>query len=178
MINLVELAHNYETVISGFVRLLEARFVNMNPILQQMFLKLESMDKREEKDFVSKTLLMIFDDIVKEARIIFDHYDLFGIPPSIIYTLKMRDIKMSKYIGKTENKEETDIFIPFKVLAISDALHRNFGWISILAERPKKGHDVKQLRDLNKLHGRLRIDGLKNVKKQGTDQKAETLVGL
>ena len=85
-----------------------------------MFLKLESKNKREEKDFVPY-------DIVKEARIIFDHYELFGIPPSIIYTMKMRDIKMRKYIGKTENKEETDIFIPLTVLAISDALERNFG---------------------------------------------------
>ena len=34
-----------------------------------------------------------------------------------------------KYVGKTECEEEIEIPIPFKLLAISDALEDNFGWI-------------------------------------------------
>ena len=52
---LVELTHNYETDVASLVGMIEARFVNLNPILQQMFLKLDSMERGEEKNFVLKT---------------------------------------------------------------------------------------------------------------------------
>jgi hypothetical protein len=38
--SLAELAPNYETVAAYLVHMLEARFFNLNPILQQMFLNL------------------------------------------------------------------------------------------------------------------------------------------
>ena len=41
--SLVELAHNYKIAIASLVHKFEARFVNLNPILQQMFLKLDSL---------------------------------------------------------------------------------------------------------------------------------------
>ena len=46
---------------------MEARFLNLTPILQQMFLKLDSMDKGEEKYSALKTLLMEFIDVAKEV---------------------------------------------------------------------------------------------------------------
>ena len=39
-----------------------------------MFLKLDSMERGEEKDYVLDTLLDEFDDIVVEARKILVHY--------------------------------------------------------------------------------------------------------
>ena len=42
----VELAHNYETAIASLVGMIEARFVNLNPILQQMFLNLANIDRK------------------------------------------------------------------------------------------------------------------------------------
>ena len=55
---LVDLAHNYETTIAYLVGMTKVRFVNFNPILQQIFLKLDSMEKGGDKDFVLRTLLM------------------------------------------------------------------------------------------------------------------------
>ena len=47
--SLVELAQNYEIAIASSVSMLEARFVNLHPILQQMFRKLESMENGERR---------------------------------------------------------------------------------------------------------------------------------
>ena len=52
---LVELTDSYETAIASLVGMIEARFVNLNPILQQMFLKLDDMKDGEDQDFVQKT---------------------------------------------------------------------------------------------------------------------------
>jgi hypothetical protein len=35
-----------------FVHMLEARFVNLNPFMQQMFLKLHDIEDSEKKDFI------------------------------------------------------------------------------------------------------------------------------
>ena len=43
---LVEPAHNYKIDLSSLVHMIESRFVNLNPILQQMFLKLSSTYKK------------------------------------------------------------------------------------------------------------------------------------
>ena len=45
--------------------MIDTRFVNLNPILQKMFLKLDDMKDGEDKDFVLKTLLMEFNDVAK-----------------------------------------------------------------------------------------------------------------
>ena len=55
--SIVELTNSYDSAISCLVARLEKRFVNLNPILQQMFLKIDSMDREKEKDFVLGTLL-------------------------------------------------------------------------------------------------------------------------
>ena len=91
-----------------------------------MFLKLGSMERGEEKDFVLETLLHEFDDIVKEARKIF----ALGSYPNIHYSLDVRDENLRKYTRTTEIKEKVDISIPFKLLGIADALEDNFGCIA------------------------------------------------
>ena len=42
--SLVELAPNYETAAAYLVQMLEARFVSLNPIMKQMFLKLHEVE--------------------------------------------------------------------------------------------------------------------------------------
>jgi hypothetical protein len=113
--SLVELTYNYETAVAALVQMIEARFVNINPIIQQMFLKLDSMEEGKDKDFVIKTLLNEFYDVAKEARMIFDRYGF---------------LDRNKYVGRTTNKGATNVPIPFKLLGIAEALDRNFDWIS------------------------------------------------
>ena len=75
---------------------LEHRFVNRNPILQKMFLKLDSMERGEEKDYVLDTILHEFDDIVIEARKIFACYGCLGAYRNVHYSLDVRDANLRK----------------------------------------------------------------------------------
>ena len=50
----VKLFDSYETAIASLAGMMEERFVNLDPILQQMFLKLDDMKDGEDKDFVQK----------------------------------------------------------------------------------------------------------------------------
>jgi hypothetical protein len=52
--SLAELAPNYETAAAYLVHMLEARFINLNPIMQQMFLKLHDIEDTEKKNFILK----------------------------------------------------------------------------------------------------------------------------
>jgi hypothetical protein len=54
--SLAELVPNYETTTAYLVHMLEARFVNLNPIIQQMFLKLHDIEDPEKRDFILETL--------------------------------------------------------------------------------------------------------------------------
>ena len=99
--SIVELTHNYDSAICCLVNRLEHRFVNLNPILQQMFLKLDSMEKGEEKDYVLDILLHEFNDIVVEARKIFDRYGCLGAYPNVHYSLDVRDANLRKYTSTT-----------------------------------------------------------------------------
>ena len=47
--SLVELKHDYETAVASLVEKLEARFINLHPTIQQLFFKLEIMEKGEDK---------------------------------------------------------------------------------------------------------------------------------
>ena len=53
---IAEIAPNYEAAITSLVQMLEARFVNMHPIMQHMFLALNDMIDDEKKNFVLKAL--------------------------------------------------------------------------------------------------------------------------
>jgi hypothetical protein len=65
-VSLAELAPNYETAAAYLVHMLEARFVNLNPIIQQMFLKLHDVEDTKKRDFILETLLKEFRDVVKK----------------------------------------------------------------------------------------------------------------
>jgi len=76
--SLAELAPNYEIAASSLVHMLEARFVNLNPIMQQMFLNLHDVEDIEKRDFILETLLKEFGDVAVEARKVFDHFKMLG----------------------------------------------------------------------------------------------------
>jgi hypothetical protein len=120
--SLAELAPNYETAASYLVHMLEDRFVNLNPIIQQMFLKLHDVEDTEKRDFILETLHKEFRDVVIEARKVFDHFNMLGSCVDVIGTLEK--------IDKTKpNGEEIKIPIPFKLLGMHEALEKNFDWI-------------------------------------------------
>jgi hypothetical protein len=54
--SLVELARSYEVAAAYLVHMLEARFVNLNPFMQQMFLKLHDIEDSEKRNFILETL--------------------------------------------------------------------------------------------------------------------------
>jgi hypothetical protein len=92
--------------------MLEARFVNLNPIMQQMFLKLHDIEDFEKRDFIFETLRKQFRDVI-EARKVFERFNILGSCVDVIGT----------------NKEEIKIRIPFKLVGMHEALEKNFDWI-------------------------------------------------
>jgi hypothetical protein len=68
--SLVELAPSYE-VVAAYVHMLEARFVNLNTFMQQMFLKLHVIEDPKKEIFILETLRKEFRDVVIEARKVF-----------------------------------------------------------------------------------------------------------
>jgi hypothetical protein len=99
--SLAELASNYEVATDYLVHMLEARFVNLNPFMQQMFLKLYDIEDSEKKDFILETLRREFRDIAIEARKVFERFNMLGLPVNVVGTTK-EDIKVpipSKLLG-------------------------------------------------------------------------------
>ena len=86
--SLVELASDYETAVDYLVQMLEARFVRLNPIMKQMFLKLHEVEDDEKRDFILETLLKEFRDVVIEARKVFDRFEMLGSCVDVIGTLE------------------------------------------------------------------------------------------
>jgi hypothetical protein len=84
--SLAELAPNYETV-AYLVHMLEARFANLNPIIQQMFVKLHDVEDTEKREFILETLCKEFRDVVIEARKVFDRFNMLGSCVDVIGTL-------------------------------------------------------------------------------------------
>jgi hypothetical protein len=52
-------------------RAASAMFVNLNPFMQHMFLKLHDIEDSEKKDFILETSRREFRDVVIEARKVF-----------------------------------------------------------------------------------------------------------
>jgi hypothetical protein len=100
--------------------MLEARFVNLNPVVQQISLKLHDVEDPEKRDFILETLRKEFRDVVVEARKVFDHFNMLGSCVDIIGTLDKT---------KPKKGEEIKIPIPFKLLGMHEALEKNFDWI-------------------------------------------------
>jgi hypothetical protein len=111
--SLAERAPSYEIATAYLVHMLEARFVNLNPIMQQMFLKHHDIEDSEKRDFVLETLRKEFRDVVIEVRKVFERFNMLGSCVDVIGT----------------NREEIKIPIPFKLVGMHEALKKNFDWI-------------------------------------------------
>jgi hypothetical protein len=127
--SLAELATSYEVASAYLVHMLETRFASLNPFMQHMFLKLHDIEDSEKKDFILETLRREFRDVAMEARKVFKHFNMLGLPVNIVGT----------------TKEETQVPIPSKLLGLHKAFENNFDWIcpenhfSELSE-PKRDH--------------------------------------
>jgi hypothetical protein len=111
--SLAELDPSYEVVAAYLVHILEARFVNLNHFMQQMFLKLYDIEDSEKKDFNLETLRREFRDVGIEARKVFEHFNMLGSRVEVVGT----------------NNEEIKVPIPCKLLGLHEALEKNFDWI-------------------------------------------------
>jgi hypothetical protein len=69
--SLAKLAPSYEVAAAYLVHMLEARFVNLNPFMHRMFLKLHDIKDFEKKYFILETLYREFRDVVIEAKKVF-----------------------------------------------------------------------------------------------------------
>jgi hypothetical protein len=91
--SLAELAPSYEVGAAYLVHMLEARFVNLNPFMQQMFLKLHDIEDFEKKKNILETLRREFRDVVIEARKVFECFNMLGSCVEVLVQPK----KTSKY---------------------------------------------------------------------------------
>jgi hypothetical protein len=104
--SLAELAPSYEVSAAYLVYMLEARFVNLNPFMQQMFLKLHDIEDSEKKDFILETLRREFRDVVIEAKKVFECFNMLGSRVEVVGT----------------TKEDIKVPIPFKLVGLHEAL--------------------------------------------------------
>jgi hypothetical protein len=111
--SLAKLAPSYEVAAAYLVHMLEARFVNLNPFMQQMFLKLHDIEDSEKRDFILETLRKEYRDVVIEAKKVFEHFNMLDSCVDVVVT----------------NKEEIKVPIPFKLVGMHEALEKNFDWI-------------------------------------------------
>jgi hypothetical protein len=86
--SLAELAPSYEVAVAYLVHMLEARFVNLNPFMQHMFLKLHDIEDSKKKYFILETLRREFKDVVIEARKVCERFDMLGLPVNVVGTTK------------------------------------------------------------------------------------------
>ena len=163
--SLVELALNYEIAAASLVHMLEARFVNLNPIMQQMFLKLHDMKEGEKKDFVLETLLKEFGDVAGEARKVFIRYKMLGYFIDIANTLEKLEKDRLKYTNEPNYEGEVKIPIPFKLVGMHEALEKNFDWI--VPENPFDEYD--ELRGIVKGNSETYIDKIKCMVEKTSD---------
>jgi hypothetical protein len=111
--SLAELALSYEVAAAYLVHMLKARFVKLNPFMQQMFLKLNDIEDSKKRNYILETLRKEFRDVVIEARKVFECFNMLGSRVDVVGT----------------NKEEIKVPIPFKLLGMHEALEKNFDWI-------------------------------------------------
>jgi hypothetical protein len=138
--SLAELAPSYEVAAAYLVHILEARFVNLDPFMQQMFLKLHYIEDSEKRDFILETLRKEFRDVVIEARKVFERFNMLGSCVDVVGI----------------NKEEIKVSIPFKLIGMHEALEKNFDWISpknpfVESSEPKSVHRGSSKTHLDKI---------------------------
>ena len=105
--------------------MIESMFVNLNPILQQMFLKLFDMENGEKKDFVLETLLKEFGDVAREARKVFIHYKMLDCHINVISALESVEEDRVKYYGNVDYEGEVKVPTPFKLIGMQEDLEKN-----------------------------------------------------
>jgi hypothetical protein len=115
--------------------MLEARFVNLNPFMQQMFLKLHDIEDFKKKKFILETLRREFRDVPIEARKVFERFNMLGSPVNVVGT----------------NNEEIKVPIPCKLVGLHEALEKNFDWICPKTLLMKVVYQRVFIRDLQKL---------------------------
>jgi hypothetical protein len=108
--SLAELAPSYEVATSYLVHMLQARFVNLNPFMQQMFLKLHDIEDSKKTDFILETLRREFRDVAIDARKVFEHFSMLGSCVNVVGT----------------TKEDIKVPIPCKLVGLHEALEKNF----------------------------------------------------
>jgi hypothetical protein len=110
--SLVELAPSYEVASAYLVHMLEARFANLNPFLQYVFLKLHEIEDPEKKAFILETMRLEFKDIANEARKVFKKFNKHGSPVMVVGT-----------------PNDFRVPIPYKLSGIHDVWENNSSWI-------------------------------------------------
>src|SRR3954465_5763635 len=103
--SIAELAPDYEIVAASLVHMLEARFVSLIPMMQILFLKLKKEKNAEKREFILETLLKEFHDVSKQAKKIFERFNMLGSCVDVVGTS-----------CKSKPREEFKIPIPFKLV--------------------------------------------------------------
>jgi hypothetical protein len=110
--SLVELAPSYEVASAYLVHMLEARFANLSPFLQYIFLKLHEIEDPKTKAFILETMRLEFKDVANEARKVFKKFNKLGSPITVVGT-----------------PNDFRVLIPYKLLGIHDVWENNSSWI-------------------------------------------------
>src|SRR3954463_9782181 len=85
--SIAKLAPNYEIAATSLVHMLEARFVNLNPMMQILFLKLKEEKDPKKRDFILETLLKEYNDVAKEAKKVFECFNMIASCVDVMGTL-------------------------------------------------------------------------------------------
>jgi hypothetical protein len=110
--SLAEIAPSYEVAAAYLVHMLEARFVNLNPFMQQMFLKLHDIEDSEKKDFIWRLCIENLEMLLLKLEK-FLSFNMLGSPVNVVGT----------------TKEDIKVPIPCKLVGLHEALEKNFDWI-------------------------------------------------
>ena len=120
---IAERAPDRETALAGLVYLLEARFVNLHPVMQHMFLSLHDTDDVEKTFFILETMTRGLGDVSIQANKVFDHYNMLGSDVDVVGTL-------DKFNGVEPDAEEgIKVSVPSKITGLHEAHDKNFDWI-------------------------------------------------
>src|SRR4051812_45224523 len=76
--SIAKLAPNYEIAAASLVHMLEARFVSLKPFIQYLFLKLKEEKNAEKRQFILETLFNEFHDVAREAKKVFERFNMLG----------------------------------------------------------------------------------------------------
>src|SRR4051812_41808232 len=93
--SIAELVLNYEIAAASLVHMLEARFVSLNPMMQILFLQLKEEKNAEKREFILETLLKEFHDVAKEAKKVFENFNMLGSCVDVVVTSDKPNLEMN-----------------------------------------------------------------------------------